>query len=477
MHQKAGALPDTARTDRGPLSIYPPFTVAFPILALLSANMSSVPFHDVWRPLLVAEFAVLILWLLASLALRSITKGAFFAGIAVGLFFAYGEVHRFFPSTSPMLFDGVYGVVSLGILGALLRLHPPVRALNAIAALLVFVSSSSIAYQAFTPASGLKVAAGANPGRKFSSGPLPDIFYIVLDGFGRTDSLQRFMGYDDSEFVKHLEDAGFYVAQKSRSNYNHTSLSLTSSLNLDLIPELFPKLPTDFGGQEPLNAAISGPRLESFLRQHGYRTIALKSSFPTFNYLGFQSVVSEPQDLTLFELQLLEMTPLRFRKQRLEKVVDQHRNSILAAFQNLGSLAPTTNQPKFVLAHVLAPHPPFVFGKNGESIEAKRKFDYWDASHFREKGGTLQEYQEGYSNQAQFISKLTLSAVKKLIAGAKRPPIIIVQGDHGSRSHLDWQGLENTEVGECFPILNAYFVPREIEEKLYPDITPVNSFP
>lgn len=419
MQQQTGDAPDTVGTGRNPISIYPPFTVAFPILALLSANMSSVPFANVWRPLLVAEAAVLTLWLLASLALRSVSKGAFLTGIAVGLFFAYGEVHRRFPNTSPALFDWTYVLLSLGVLVALMHLRPPVRTLNAIAVVLVLVSSTSIALQAFSSAPGPKVALGATPGRKASTTTLPDIYYIVLDGFGRTDSLERYMGFDDSAFIQALKSAGFYVAEKSRSNYNHTSLSLTSSLNYDLIPELLPRLPANYGGQEPLNAAVSSPRLESFLRQHGYRTIALKSSFPTFSYLGFQKVMSEPQDLTLFELQLLEMTPLRFRKQRLEKVVDQHRDSILAAFQNLGELAATTSQPKFVLAHVLAPHPPFVFGKHGEPVEAKRKFDYWDASHFREKGGTLEEYREGYANQAQFLAKQTLAAVKKLIAGAK----------------------------------------------------------
>ncbi len=44
------------------------------------------------------------------------------------------------------------------------------------------------------------------------------------------------------------------------------------------------------------------------------------------------------------------------------------------------------------------------------------------------------------------------------------PPIIIIQGDHGF-----WSGVN-------LPILNAYHLPGEAAELLYPTISPINTF-
>jgi len=54
----------------------------------------------------------------------------------------------------------------------------------------------------------------------------PDIYYIILDGYSRDDTLQDFFSYDNTPFLKALEDMGFYVARCSQSNYAQTQLSL-----------------------------------------------------------------------------------------------------------------------------------------------------------------------------------------------------------------------------------------------------------
>jgi len=61
----------------------------------------------------------------------------------------------------------------------------------------------------------------------------PDIYYIILDAFGRTEVLDEVYNYDNGEFVKQLEQRGFTVAKNSRSNYQVTILSLPSALNIE----------------------------------------------------------------------------------------------------------------------------------------------------------------------------------------------------------------------------------------------------
>jgi hypothetical protein len=67
--------------------------------------------------------------------------------------------------------------------------------------------------------------------------PPPDIYYIILDGYGRSDVLKKY-GYDNSDFLNSLRDLGFYVADCAQSNYAQTKLSLTSSLNFNYVDAL-----------------------------------------------------------------------------------------------------------------------------------------------------------------------------------------------------------------------------------------------
>jgi hypothetical protein len=70
------------------------------------------------------------------------------------------------------------------------------------------------------------------------SDPLPDIYYIILDGMGREDVLITYYQLDLTDFLSNLEQHGFYIADKSFSNYAWTELSLPSSLNFIYLEDL-----------------------------------------------------------------------------------------------------------------------------------------------------------------------------------------------------------------------------------------------
>ena len=52
---------------------------------------------------------------------------------------------------------------------------------------------------------------------------------------------------------------------------------------------------------------------------------------------------------------------------------------------------------------------------------------------------------------------------------------MIILGDLGPRSRLNWQSSKKTDVRESFSILSAYHLPGNGKELLYPEISPVNS--
>jgi hypothetical protein len=119
---------------------------------------------------------------------------------------------------------------------------------------------------------------------------------------------------------------------------------------------------------------------------------------------------------------------------------------------------PTIAGPKLVFVHVLVPHQPYIFQPDG-SLQLDENF-------YRAAGGPInaEYYAKGYTNQIQFINQRMLDILQKIINQSPVKPIIVVQGDHGVK---DFNRAS---------ILNAYYLPDGIEGKLYPTISPVNTF-
>ena len=65
-----------------------------------------------------------------------------------------------------------------------------------------------------------------------------------------------------------------------------------------------------------------------------------------------------------------------------------------------------------------------------------------------------------------FLENWTLSTLEAILANSEQEPIIILQSDHGDTYVEAYRNLN----------LNAYYLPEAGEEKLYPTITPVNTF-
>jgi len=83
---------------------------------------------------------------------------------------------------------------------------------------------------------------------------------------------------------------------------------------------------------------------------------------------------------------------------------------------------------------------------------------------------------KNYIQQLIFLNKKVEEAIGQILSNSPQDPIIIIQSDHGPGSNLDWNSLENTNIQERFPILNAYHVPAAMKDELYPKISPVNTF-
>lgn len=304
----------------------------------------------------------------------------------------------------------------------------------------------------------------------------PDVFHIVLDGYGRTDVFERTYGFSDRAFVEGLRKRGFLVADDARSNYVQTELSLASMLNMSPVQDLLQATGDTLRQRSVLDAMIDDNAVAKALRSRGYRSIALTSGFPALPFTSADLVLGHDVGGTLFANTLLAKTPFPPGSGAAESQFDERRKMLQGVFANLRRLATPGTSPRFVLAHVLAPHPPFVFGARGEPLRPQGAYGLEDGSHFLEHRGTRDAYVEGYRNQSEYIAKLTLEAIDALLAAPGPKPVIVLHGDHGPKAHLDQDSLERTDVNESFPTLLAVHAPDPVLTRIQQHDTLVNVY-
>jgi hypothetical protein len=90
-------------------------------------------------------------------------------------------------------------------------------------------------------------------------------------------------------------------------------------------------------------------------------------------------------------------------------------------------------------------------------------------------GGSPAEYQEQYIEQLRYINSQMQIAVDAILDNSARPPVILIQGDHGPGSLLRRDSIDRTCLFERASILSAYYLPGN-PPQLSHNISPVNSF-
>jgi hypothetical protein len=220
---------------------------------------------------------------------------------------------------------------------------------------------------------------------------------------------------------------------------------------------------------------IKDSKVVRLLSQYGYRIVAFSSGV-SFTEMTNADIYIKTGHLGEFANSLISYTLSTSREKGLKVQYDIHRRSILCTFEEIEKTT-KLKAPIFVFAHILAPHPPFVFGEHGEEKATNRIFRFADASHFTQlRETTRNEYRQDYKSQLIFISERIKATIDSILSKSTIPPIIILQSDHGPGSMLNWEDPDNSYIKERMAILNAYYLPNSSEILLYDDITPVNTF-
>ncbi len=278
----------------------------------------------------------------------------------------------------------------------------------------------------------------------------PDIYYFIFDRYPSSEVLRNFYHYDNEPFLNQLRAAGFRIIDGAVANYPMTHLSLASSLNMNYLG------PT-YQGRLHYTPFVKRSLVVQTLKKAGYRYIHLGSWYePTRTNPLADRNVKDPWMISEFGTALLATTPYhlfvpsndRFRQGLyiLDQLEEVHRE----------------RGPKFVFAHVLLPHPPYVFDRDGSQVSDRQ--------------GASRTEKENFLNQLEFLNGRIARIIESLTAGSRTPPIIILQGDEGPYLDTSEKGIGHLEMWrKRAGILNAYHFPGG-DPDLYDTITPVNTF-
>ena len=216
-------------------------------------------------------------------------------------------------------------------------------------------------------------------------------------------------------------------------------------------------------------------RTYDLLKSKGYRFVAAPASWSgDYDNQKTDISLSGGMDLSEFEDIFLNTTPLGLFIGK-QVILNSYRSRLNFTFEHIGDIA-ALDAPTFIYAHFMMPHPPFVFDADGNPLTPAKAIEGRDGSHYFVIYPDRDAYRKSYIAQLQYANQMTLAMVDKIIDNSPTPPIIIIQGDHGPGSGTDWENPANTDMHERLSILNAYYVPDDIKARLYPAITPVNSF-
>jgi hypothetical protein len=114
---------------------------------------------------------------------------------------------------------------------------------------------------------------------------------------------------------------------------------------------------------------------------------------------------------------------------------EQARDRIHATFDRLEALAiARPAKPRFIYAHVMAPHPPIVFKADGSPAVGfgcfPERCGLWDEVRGVDNRGLV-------VGEIEYLNSLVLGTVSEIIKNNQRPAVIVVFSDHGYRADLD----------------------------------------
>ena len=284
----------------------------------------------------------------------------------------------------------------------------------------------------------------------------PNVYHIILDEYTDKEILLKKFDYDNSKFIQFLENNDFQVANKVFSISPSTVFELNDILDMEY---------NQYDGWVSENYfTLNNNKVMSHFSQNGYTIIETNSMMRWKNFSDIDQKLCYNTNFINSEFldQLLNKSIIRYFIEQHQE--NSRRDTVTCTFDMLRQIADNNSKPIFVFAHLYVPHPPFLFGPNGEHI---------DPDHNDISGLQSRDDPQGYVNQLIFATSEITDVIENIIE--KDPSaIIILQGDTGTLT-----GISNNSEKSLDGIYQAHSIlyAIRIDETLnLSEIIPINTY-
>ncbi len=276
--------------------------------------------------------------------------------------------------------------------------------------------------------------------QKISSKNLPNLYIIIPDAYANSKNLLRDYNFDNDKFLNFLKQKGFYIIEDSHSNYPYTLQSLPSIVNFSYLKDLGIKNNIE-GSEYTLNAikVYNNSKLFKLFKEKGYE----------INFLNSDGVIStNPNNVDNKYINVNVACSISrilkeksIFKSKTDDTFDLHFENIKKGFSNLENISSKkTDYNRLIFAHIEAPHPPFVFDKNGNRVNR----DYYTSITSDDKYIHRYWNKEAFVEHTQYVNS-KLEKIIDLILKNDNKSIIIITSDHSLRPY-SYQKIENSKL-------------------------------
>jgi hypothetical protein len=302
--------------------------------------------------------------------------------------------------------------------------------------------------------------------------PKRDIYLIVLDEYANADVTSRLFGFDNRVFVDSLRQLGFLVPTV-HSNYLHTFLSVPSLLNGAHVAGLADELGRHATDRTLPDHLVRHNRTVPFLKSQGYRYVF----FPNRSWEATQHDPRADMEVEVsrgfslatealrsdFRGVLIKTSLLKFARLG---TLDVKRADVRRTLDGLAGV-PALPGPIFAFAHIMSPHTPYMFDRNCAPTAPGV------IARLPKEGGPA------YVGQIECLNRLVLDMVTTVLRTSDVPPVIVLQGDHGSKSLLPYKSKSPDSITlaaaqERLGAFGAYYLPDHGREAFGDSVTIVN---
>jgi hypothetical protein len=478
-----------------PFILYPLSFGIFPVLALFANNFHEILWTDALRSIIFSAILSVVVYLLLLSVIREPHKAALLTLISITLFYSYGHFihllraisngdidlgrHRFL---APAVL--IVGVIGFWLTVRLKRdLSQLTKILNFAGLFLVILPLSQISISLVLTKTTESNQIGILDENVLAAAKdladYPDVYYILVDGYPRADFIDRYLKLDISPFITTLRQIGFFVPGCSQANYTDTRFSMASTLNMTYLDRGTDKPKVLYSGYE-LDNTIKDNLVQKVFTELGYTIVTFESGFRWLNWENsdLHLAPSPPRGGAIFDFQINEFEEMlldtSLGKLFLDaqivlardalsppgKIIlgprDAHRARVLFTLEELPQLDRKISGRKFVYAHLVFPHPPFIVDASGNPLNNDPPDEL-----------------AAYADQIRYLNFKLTSIVKSIIQDSESPPVIIIQGDHGATIDYESHGIPESER---LGIFSAYLIPGFDYKQLQESFSPVNNF-